>query len=125
MIDLEESLMLARKYLSKYGIRRVNFISANAVPEIKSDLLISNYAFSECRRVMQRIYLEKLILPSIKGYMAMNFINSKESFTSFSREDLVKIIPNVFENSEYPISHVDNAIFTWDRTLIPIDPVEL
>jgi len=124
MIDLEESLMLVRRYLSKYGTKRTNLIQANSVPEIRSDLLISNYAFSECRRFIQRMYLEKLILPSVKGYMTMNFINGKESFTSFKREDLVRLIPNVFENSEHPISHIENIVLTWDRTLSPLIKID-
>ena len=46
------------KYLEKNKVDNVNFLSHDTVPTEKYDLIISNYAFSECTKSMQDFYLE-------------------------------------------------------------------
>lgn len=74
LIDLYEANLLSRKYTEKTGYP----VFSNTSEEIeiendyKFDLLISNYAFSECERETQLEYIEKFVRNSNKFYMIFN-----------------------------------------------------
>ena len=81
--------------------------------EVKQyDLVISNYAFTELTREIQDVYLKKIILNSKKGYITYNDI-SPESFKSYKKEELLKIIPNSRIIDEKPLTHERNCIIIW------------
>lgn len=73
-IDLPEALALAKKYLGKFNYPNLNFLDFNNLPNKKYDLVISNYALSECSREMQEIYIDKVLNNTKYGYMIMNTI---------------------------------------------------
>jgi hypothetical protein len=80
---------LQKKYLEKNKIDNVNFLSHDIVPTEKYDLIISNYAFSECTKSMQDFYLENYFNEDAKIYMTLNFIESEDedlnsSYDSFT-----------------------------------------
>tara|TARA_Y100001972_G_scaffold124733_2_gene174545 strand:+ start:2757 stop:3536 length:780 start_codon:yes stop_codon:yes gene_type:complete len=76
IFDLPETLALTEKYLRKNrtGIKKFNFYSCFDVPENKNfDILISNYALSECTKDMQNCYLDRVVNKSKEFYMIFNF----------------------------------------------------
>lgn len=73
IIDLPEVLNLARKYLDQLGVKNVRYLTPDQVlPNMSCDLVISNYAFSECFYKAQVEYMEKIIKHAGCGYMICN-----------------------------------------------------
>ena len=79
LVDIFEVNKLSEKYLSKFSNIKnkithfdYNQIKTNEVENI--DLLISNYAFSECGRQIQNVYYENLIKTSKTFYITYNNI---------------------------------------------------
>ena len=62
LLDLEECNLLSRKYLSHFNLPTLSYRSEE-IDEIDEnfDLLISNYAFSECHKEVQQDYIERFI----------------------------------------------------------------
>ena len=60
LLDLEECNLLSRKYLSHFNLPTLSYRSEE-IDEIDEnfDLLISNYAFSECHKEVQQDYIER------------------------------------------------------------------
>jgi len=76
------------------------------------DLVISNYAFSESKKELQDVYLEKVILGSKRGYITYNEITRLE-LNSYEKDELVKIIPHSKIIEENPLTHPKNCIIIW------------
>jgi len=71
IVDLKEVLLLAKFYLDEFNLG-VSFLAPEEIdPEEKYDLVISNFAFSECAKDVQEEYLNTLIKNSKHGYMIM------------------------------------------------------
>lgn len=94
--DLAETSLLINKYLSLHKVTNACAEQiALEVNPLNYDLLISNYAFSECSREMQDEYFNKVI-PNVKsGYMILNF-----SERSYSHEEIVFRLENMGFNVE-------------------------
>ena len=73
LVDLEECNLLSRKYLSHFNLPTLSHM-AEEIDEIDEnfDLLISNYALSECSRETQMMYIEKFVKRSNKFYIMHN-----------------------------------------------------
>lgn len=109
-VDLPEVLELIKKYVSKHNLDdiEIEYYNAFNLKNIDSDLVISNYAFSECTKDIQDIYIERLINKSKHGYM---LYNNMEGYT----HDELKINCNkkikIFD--ETPKTHPKNVLLTW------------
>lgn len=113
LIDLKPVLMLTQTYLDKYALNSIiEYKTMNELKPKTYDLVISNYAFSELPRNIQDIYLKKVILNSKQGYITYNEI-SPDYFKSYSKEELLKIIPNSKIIEEDPKTSERNCIITW------------
>ncbi len=77
MIDLPAALALQQKYLAGLPI---DFDSIGALTK-HSDLVISNYAFSECARPVQRMYAACVLTRAKCGYLTCNFENAPDRMT--------------------------------------------
>jgi hypothetical protein len=112
LIDLDEVLLLSKKYLDKLDVisRPINISSINNIDE-DFDLVISNYAYSELDKKLQDLYYDKIIKKSKNGYLTLNFISHLFNIDSYSLDEIllkfkeknVKIleeIPNTFENNK-------------------------
>jgi len=80
------------------------------------DLVISNYAFSELPLETQKMYLEKVILKSKRGYMIMNSGRTNHSGRSTGKitlSELQGLISDIQIHSEQPITGADNYVITW------------
>lgn len=118
IVDLPNALALQRKYLNKFDIKngRINSFTADnlyALPN-QIDLVISNYAFSECNVDVQHLYMEKIIKHSKCGYMTMNYIDSFASELGFmTQKELLAEIPNSRIIVEQPLTAEGNYIIVW------------
>lgn len=114
-LDLWQVNMLIRRFIedSQFNIPyRIKTLNEIQKKEFKWDFLISNYAFSEIPKKIQKIYLEKIILNSKHGYMIMN-TGLKETANRFSYEELKKIIPDLQIIDEKPLTGMENYLLIW------------
>lgn len=116
LFDLPEVLGLAECYLTKYETCRKNirYVDGGHLYLNDSyDLVISNYAFSELRREIQDMYLEKVILKSKRGYITWNSI-ALDVFGGYSVDELLGKIPGSVRIDEVPLTHKNNCIILWN-----------
>lgn len=110
IIDLPCALKLQEKFLKKQGIGGVQFLSIEDLPAaLPSDLLVSNYAITECTRSVTDIYFERVVRHAARGYITGN----KLSHDSYSRQDFEQKIPKGMCVGEYPATAERNYIFLW------------
>ncbi|MDR0713133.1 MAG: putative sugar O-methyltransferase [Bacteroidales bacterium] len=115
LIDIEPALLLAQCYLNRYILHStMRYKTMNELVKEDYDLVISNYAFTELRREIQDVYLEKMILNSKRGYITYNEI-TPEYFKSYKKEELLKIIPHSRIIEEMPLTHPKNCIILWSN----------
>jgi len=113
LVDIKPALMLATRYLDQYAISSaLIYKTMNELQEKKYDFFMSNYAFTELPRQLQDIYLEKSILCSRMGYITYNAITPPK-FRSYSKEELINIIPHSEIREEIPLTDHNNCIIVW------------
>jgi putative sugar O-methyltransferase len=114
LVDLADVLKLAEKYLQHFSINTaLSFKAMDVLPtDAKYDLVISNYAFTELRTEIQDVYLEKVILKSTKGYITYNNVN-RPNFRSYTKDELLEIIPNVRVSQEIELTNPQDCILAW------------
>jgi len=113
LVDIKPALLLAQTYLDHYILSSLmKYTTMNELKKETYDLVISNYAFTELRRDIQDVYLEKIILNSKHGYITYNDI-TPEWFRSYKKEDLVRIISGARIIDEIPKTHERNCIIIW------------
>tara|TARA_B110000444_G_C18836508_1_gene596295 strand:- start:1078 stop:1992 length:915 start_codon:yes stop_codon:yes gene_type:complete len=122
IFDLPSVNKLSNKYLNCYYLN--NSFETMDINEYegskKFDVVISNYAFSELPRELQKIYLNKVILNSRCGYMTMNTGNDIDFNTKTSKyraSELLKLIKNSKIIEENPISSEKNYILIWSDNI--------
>jgi hypothetical protein len=113
LVDIQPALALAKTYLDKHILSSaLSFKIMNELAITKSDLFISNYAFTELKRSLQEVYFERLIAGASRGYITYNDVNPPE-YQSMKKEELLERIPNSFIIEEYPLTHPNNCIIVW------------
>jgi putative sugar O-methyltransferase len=112
-VDLPETLKLTERYLRKFNYENLNYYTSDTLPEKKYDLVISNYAFTECTKSIQDVYLEKIINHSEKGYITCNHISDLFEISSYSKEELLTLLKDSKEKPEEPITFNNNYILYW------------
>lgn len=112
-IDLPQVCMLAAKWLGKYDMKGVSFIDGTSdFQPIESDLVISNYAYSELRRDVQDMYFSKVIRNSKHGYITWNRL-SERMLDGYTLEEFATKIENCRIIDEIPLTYEGNAIIIW------------
>lgn len=120
LIDLPEVIKLGEKYLNKYNLN-CNVVCINGLSDfeyIETDLLISNYAFSELGRNSQEKYFEKVIKKAKAGFMIWNRCSEYvENLKGMSLEEFLERIPNykVYGNS---IIGDNSRFIVWSNHII-------
>lgn len=117
IIDIPEVLKLARRYCEASGIdmSRVSTIPCTEVKEIRCDLLISNYAFTELDRIEQESYLKNIIDDATNGYITFNS-NAAHKNKQYS---LLELIARLEENHTHVVQRNEeiykskNVVITW------------
>lgn len=93
MFDLEPVLRLSRKYLERVGspvIDRLMFADFQRLGETQTDsydLVISNFALSECTKEIQDRYVEGVLRRSRCGYITYNQISSLCNVESYRADE--------------------------------------
>jgi hypothetical protein len=118
LYDLPVVLDLAEKTLDKAELSSSIFEkkSINPVESENYDLVISNYAFSELPRDIQRDYIFKMLGKSRCGYITMNSGRSDVSGRSvgkMSLAEIVELLPSCEILEEDPKTGPDNYIIVW------------
>jgi len=84
-------LELQRVYLRALGIPSVRFVSPRDIDSgAEYDLVVSNFAFSECVRRVQKFYIERVLRRSRRGYVMCNWLRPR---TSLTRRELLEAVP--------------------------------
>lgn len=110
IIDLEEPNLLSRKYLSHFNLPTLSHRSEEIYSiEENFDLLISNYAFSECEREVQMEYLEKFVKKSDRFYMMYNDFGP----TNIHHKELIELLSNDYDIEFY----ADHGIETEPKVM--------
>lgn len=89
--------------------------------KVQNDLVISNYAFSEMPKALQKIYIDKILSQSRKGYLIMNSgISGSRSIGKYSIEELRVLLPNFEIFEEEPLTSIHNYLIAWgfDKKMI-------
>lgn len=117
MFDLPPVLGLVSKYLeshllqSSYQTKTLNTHDG----EKNYDLVMSNYAFSELPAPVQRMYIEKVLKRSARGYLTMNSGRPDSVFSKgkMTLEEIQAQIPNTRVLDEKPYSAPGNYLLVW------------
>jgi hypothetical protein len=114
LVDIQPALALANRYLGHYIVHSaLTFKTMNELERERFDLVISNYAVSELPRPIQDVYLSKVILPSVGGYLTYNEVTPPE-FQSYRSEELAAMIPGARILEEQPLTHAGNCLIVWN-----------
>jgi len=116
IVDLPEAGALANRYLDSVGVKNHRHPFPDQIDILHDyDLVISNYAFSECQRPLQEAYATKILAKARHGYMTMNFCwSSRPGYSDLMDEaDLARHVPNLKVADENPLTHPGNKVFWW------------
>ena len=113
LLDLEECNLLSRKYLSHFNLPTLSYRSEE-IDEIDEnfDLLISNYAFSECHKEIQQDYIERFIKKSNNFYIMHN--NFHLELGTIPHEQFVEIMSDTHDvewSNEHGIHDAPKIIY--------------
>lgn len=123
IIDLPEVEPLIKKVINTLQVKNVSYSSEEEKTlEEDIDLVISNYAFSECDRQTQEDYFEKIIKKSKRGYIIYNQIAYRVfGLDSLTPLEFVAMLQNNNMNPKIynePVATAkDNLLIVWDKTL--------
>jgi hypothetical protein len=108
LVELDPAVWLAKKYLRELGVRGVEYSSSDMFERRPFyDLVISNYAFSECSRAQQEKYLDALRV-SKRGYLICNVMPRR-----MAKAELLAAIPGSTVMPEVPRTASGNYVLVW------------
>jgi len=115
LVDIQPALALAQRYLDHYVLHSViAFKTLNELPRTPFDLVMSNYAFSELRREVQDVYMERVLTLARRGYITYNEISPAE-FNSYSAAELKVMLLGARVLPEMPLTHPGNCVIVWGQ----------
>jgi putative sugar O-methyltransferase len=124
IFDLSDVQQLTKIYLTQIGkADNLKMYSLTDNPLKEWDLVISNYAFSELPLELQKIYIEKVISRSKRGYLIMNSGMNNSSGRSDGKLHLAELrtLLPVFEIlDEIPNTGPDNYVIVWGHNRVLI-----
>ena len=92
LIDLEDPVSLAKKYLNHFKIENIGTYTPDSLPDTDFDIVVSNYAFSEIAKSTQDLYIDKVLSRCARGYITWNNEKPDDQFgeTPYDYEPLTK-----------------------------------
>lgn len=112
MIDLEDVSLLQKKCCGDLGVPNCQFLTSKSdFSQLEPNLVISNYAFSECPPVDKERYLREVLLRSPRGYLTMNF-EREIPYQETLLTNLKDKNPNILK--EEPLTAPDNYVVVWE-----------
>lgn len=120
ILDLPDVLALQRRYHAAQGLTDVTYLSAPDQVRSRavrpSHLLISNFAFAECRKDVQEAYLIDILAHAERGYMACNFVmKRRKALPLIGKYALLRKVKRSYYVDESPEFHLQNRVLLWDR----------
>jgi hypothetical protein len=113
LVDLPEVLSLTSQTGAAYNFdTQFHYVAPEDVSVTKSDLFISNYAFSELKKATQDLYFESFIRHAKRGYMLYNHIHAEKD-DAYTVEEMQAKIPNSRIIDETPKTFSGNFLLTW------------
>ena len=111
---------LIERYLNSFLLRgSYRTAVLNQETAEKSDLVISNYAFSELPKELQKAYVAKVLCQSDRGYLIMNSgIGGSRSKGKLELSELRKLLPDFDVLEEEPLSANFNYVIVWGHDKI-------
>lgn len=107
IVDLPDVIKLQKKCLNILGTPNVTFEAMKELNEdIEYDLVVSNYAFSEIPMELRKVYIDKVLSKSVRGYLTMN-----DGGETKLEERLPDKHIEILE--EFPKTGPDNYIAIW------------
>jgi putative sugar O-methyltransferase len=111
--DLPPVLSLAGRFLANADVQaNRDFFDGRDPSSHEVDLLVSNYAFSELRRTVQEMYLERVIQRCKRGYITWNRLSELE-LDGLTLEELLQRLPGAVVFDEVPLTAEGNCIVVW------------
>lgn len=114
LIDLDSVLDLQEVYLRRLGVQGVRFVSSERVPRHESwDLVLSNYAFSECTRATQETYVTRVLTRSLRGYVTYNWTAPDWAGAPYDRAELLAAVPGSHFAPPVPQLIPEEELWLW------------
>jgi hypothetical protein len=118
--DLPEVELLIAKVMNALHLSNTYCIPMDAeLPEERIDLVISNYAFSECDREVQMEYYERIMKKADRGFIIYNQISKDNGIDSLTLNEFVQLLkndgirPRIYTE---PLSTAPgNRLIVWNR----------
>ena len=114
-VDIFEPLELTKRYLKKYDYKNIKFYTGEELPIDEYDLVISNYAFTECTTDIQKFYIDNILNKSKCGYITGNYIGQYFNVNMMTKDEIKNSIPKSHIIDEVPLTHPNNYILIWNR----------
>ena len=124
IVDLEAVLPLIRKYLGRLGVKNVVYLMQDQITEGKEfDLVVSNYAFSECIRRVQDYYVDRILSKAHRGYITYNYGGAANETSPYNKHEIVERLSEkhaVRILDEKPKTAPMNFALVWDDTRLSL-----
>ncbi len=125
LFDLEWPSLLSRKNIALAPQGRDNSaLISDWNTNVQSDLLISNYAFSELNRETQELYMRNVIAKAKMGYAIFNHLHDAQS-ESFTADEFASRIPGSQVVDEVPLTFPGNVLVVWGHNINAISAREI
>lgn len=116
IIDLPEALGVAKKFLDAHKVKNVEYLTPqDSINESSFDLVISNYAFSECTKDMQQEYVTTIFIRSLYGYCLCNQMCFGQEYSL--QNDVIALLEKYSLPwqllPENPSTNANNYLVTW------------
>lgn len=115
LIDLPEPLALAKRVLTTFTIPNVSFLTREELRPQNYDLVISNYALSECAPSIRAEYEELVLAWAKRGYLSVNFIGKASGIEDMTLGEIKAFHPFALDLPEDP-PHPSNRLYIWGNT---------
>lgn len=117
IVDLPGPLALTKRFLQEQNVQNVEFVCPDQISQIgTSDLVISNYAYSECTLEIQKMYAREILSKAKHGYCTCNVSPTRHDIFG-TKQDLQAILSNNniawIELLERPLTGSNNYLIIW------------
>jgi len=114
IVDLPGPVALTKKYLEAQGVTNVEFKTFDdTINDEAFDLLLSNYAYTECTTEMQEKYDREILSRSTKGYMISSEQGRKKTDTFNRLRSYGIVFTQLPEHPQTANSSLPNYTLIW------------
>lgn len=119
IVDLPEPLALTQAFLAACNVENVTLLSAEQeLPVQDYDLVISNYALSECSMQVQQRYIDQLLRHATRGYLTCNVLPQEQIKVPYQHE-LLQMLAQAYIPytllAEEPLTNWNNYVVVWNK----------